>query len=199
MLLITMNDVKYHFDSFDTIIKLDGYNDITNIHLRYNIYYGELPEKLPKKLKSLCCHKNQITRLPDLPDTLQLLDCRNNELTSLPKLPDSLKRLHCDSNKLTTLGKKIPENMHILTCRSNNLIDLPLNVDNIMTQFDYRFNPVYDEIFYPNPLKLYLFKKRVKIRRANMIGEWFLDCKYNPKYKYCSKRLKNEYETLYDD
>ena len=32
-----------------------------------------------------------------------------------------------------------------------------------------------------------------------MIGEWFLECKYNPKYKYCKDRLIKEYEELYGD
>ena len=30
------------------------------------------------------------------------------------------------------------------------------------------------------------------------IEEWFLECKYNPKYLYCQKRLKNEYNELYE-
>jgi len=32
---------------------------------------------------------------------------------------------------------------------------------------------------------------------ANKIGSWFLDCKYNPKYKYCQNRLKEEFKDAY--
>ncbi len=33
---------------------------------------------------------------------------------------------------------------------------------------------------------------------ANKIGIWYLECKYNPKYLACRKRLKLEYEEMYD-
>ena len=32
---------------------------------------------------------------------------------------------------------------------------------------------------------------------TNIIGEWFLKCKYNPQYKYCRNILENEYNDLY--
>lgn len=40
----------------------------------------------------------------------------------------------------------------------------------------------------------------LKFKKAcNTIGEWFLDCKYNPKYKYCRDRLEAEFNDLYED
>jgi hypothetical protein len=36
-----------------------------------------------------------------------------------------------------------------------------------------------------------------KIKFANKISEWFLECKYNPKYKYCKDRLNDEYDILF--
>jgi len=38
----------------------------------------------------------------------------------------------------------------------------------------------------------------MKRKFTNKIGNWFLDCKYNPKYSYCRKRLMKEYEELYN-
>ena len=40
------------------------------------------------------------------------------------------------------------------------------------------------------------WKKQYKVP-SNIIGTWFLDCKYNPKYKYCKDRLNEEYDSLY--
>jgi hypothetical protein len=57
-------------------------------------------------------------------------------------------------------------------------------------------NNILDKIFWykaENNLHLKIKKK------CNMIGEWFLECKYNPKYKYCKDRLIKEYEELYGD
>jgi len=36
---------------------------------------------------------------------------------------------------------------------------------------------------------------KVQRKRMNRIGEWFLECKYNPQYKYCRDRV----DELYDD
>jgi len=33
---------------------------------------------------------------------------------------------------------------------------------------------------------------------SNKIGNWFLECKYNPKYLYCRKRLMKEYDEFYN-
>ena len=32
---------------------------------------------------------------------------------------------------------------------------------------------------------------------ANKIENWYLDCKYNPKYLYCRERVMKEYDELY--
>jgi len=34
---------------------------------------------------------------------------------------------------------------------------------------------------------------------ANKIGNWYLECKYNPKYLACKKRLKLEFEEMYEE
>ena len=31
-----------------------------------------------------------------------------------------------------------------------------------------------------------------------IIEEWFLECKYNPKYKYCKDWLKKSFNELYE-
>jgi len=36
-------------------------------------------------------------------------------------------------------------------------------------------------------------------RTADKIGDWFLECKMDPKYKYCRDRLEREHKKLYDE
>ena len=58
--------------------------------------------------------------------------------------------------------------------------------------------------FHNNPVYNYIennynddFHNYFKITNifVNKIGSWFLECKYNPKYKYCRDRLDKEYES----
>jgi len=43
-------------------------------------------------------------------------------------------------------------------------------------------------------------KEYMKEKKAvDIISEWFMDCKYNPKYKFCRKRLNKEFDELYED
>jgi hypothetical protein len=45
--------------------------------------------------------------------------------------------------------------------------------------------------------KYFEHQKKIENIFSNKIGEWFLDCKYDPKYLYCRKRLMKEYGELY--
>jgi Leucine-rich repeat (LRR) protein len=129
---------------------------------------------LPESLKILWCSCNQLTVLPILPDGLKKLYCSYNKLTVIPILPDSLELLWCHSNRLTSLPK-LPESLHYI---------------------NYRNNPVYDHIkkFYNNDIELYHKINKIFV---NKIASWFLECKYNPGYKYCRDRVNKEYDNLY--
>ena len=215
---IKFNDnIKHQYNSFDDIIKLDNYDDITYIGLK-NVIPFKLPYRLPKILKQLysshnnltiipplpntltllICRHNNLSKLPKLPNSLTHLDCRHNNLSKLPKLPNSLTRLDCCHNKLINLGNRIPKNIKFLDYYHNELVTLPLGINKI-SKLKYVDNPVCMDIFYPDPLKLYLLKKRTEINIANKIGNWFLECKYNPKYKYCRDRLKKEHTIIFDN
>ena len=69
----------------------------------------------------------------------------------------------------------------------------------------YQNNPVYDLIHKKLDDSLenyYKFKKELKEKTerkfANKIGEWFLECKYNPQYAYCRKFIKDGYNEIYN-
>ena len=90
----------------------------------------------------------------------------------LPELPNSLIELGCGSNRLTFL----------------------LRLPNSLNDFYYENNQVYDYIQDKCGGNLEIYHKENKVF-ANKIGEWFLKCKYNPKYKYCRDRVDKEYDS----
>ena len=72
------------------------------------------------------------------------------------------------------------------------------NLNNIILVYlieEYRYdnNPIYDYIKDKFGGNLELYHKECKIF-ANKIGEWFLECKYNPKYKYCKDMINKDYD-----
>ena len=138
---------------------------------------SEISNKLPKKLKHLNCAYNNIKEIP-----ISLLNIFDNIIPR--KLGYFYFVNHMDDG-------------HILTDNE---------VDSIFTRYlygespNFYSNPVYIKIFktYRNNTRAYLEAKLFK-QKATIIGDWFLECKYNPKYKYCSNRLLKEYEELYKE
>ena len=103
------------------------------------------------------------------------LKCSYNKLTSLPTLPSSLEELICRSNNLTSLPI-LPSSLEELSCW-NNPIDKYI-----------------DNYFKGDWEKYRKFQHSV-----NKIGNWFLECKYNPIYRYCQRRLTKEYNELFGE
>jgi hypothetical protein len=71
-------------------------------------------------------------------------------------------------------------------------------------------NSLRDLYYHENPIHNFIKQKfdddwkkynkwQIQYRKkfANKIGNWFLECKYNPQYKYCQNRLNHEYDQLY--
>ena len=189
------DNIKHYYNSFEEILKLDNYNDIIYIYCPNN-NLSWLPE-LPNSLEYLWCEHNNISSFPRLPNSLRILDCSNNKLSNLPKLPNSLKELVCAINKLSSLPQ-IPNSLTYLNFAHNNIFYLPELPNSLM--FIFHNNPIYTHIgthFNGDANKYFEHQKKIENIFANKIGDWFLDCKYNPKYLYCRKRLTKEYEELY--
>ena len=211
------DDIIHQYNSFKKILKLDNYNDISYIDCSSN-RLSSLPE-LPNLLTSLWCSNNNLSSLPELPNSLTKLHCNNNNLSilpelpnsliyiwcysnnifGLPELPNSLKTLYCSYNSISSLPE-LPNSLEILNCGYNNLYMLP-KLPNSLIGFEYYDNPIYTHIekYFNSETKKY-FEYKIKLQRifANKIGNWYLDCKYNPKYLYCRKRLMKEYDELYN-
>lgn len=192
----TVSDFASLFNSVSTMHK-------NNAHLLFGIMYNELAENsinyhkikpLPINLVIFNCSNNNIRELPELPLKLEELECSNNKLQKLPKLPHTLKSLICVNNELTYLPLLPPklEKLHVELNRLKKIPVLPSTVEEI----NYLENPVHSivETYFNDNLAEY----HIGIRTVNMIENWFLECKYNPKYKYCRDRIKKEHEELYN-
>ena len=59
----------------------------------------------------------------------------------------------------------------------------------------------YNRIVYINKKNIVLVKKYLPnlIKSANTISDWFLECKYNPKYKYCRDKQYQDLLDIYEE
>ena len=125
---------------------------------------------------------NEITKLDDYNEIIYI-NCWNNNLRELPQLPNSLTHLYCAYNNLKELPE-LPNSLEYLYCRNNP----------IFKYIEKYFNNDWDQ-YREFQHKIYNITMKVF---ANKIGEWYLECKYNPEYKACKKRLKLEFDEMYD-
>ena len=218
MITITFSDyIEHIYNSFEEIVDLENYNEIIYINCWSNKLFN-IP-KLPNSLKILKCYNNKLSRLPDLPNsltelhcesnnlsnlpelpnTLDYIDCSSNKLISLPELPNSLENIYCDYNKISSLPK-LPDSLTGLWCGYNNLSSFPEISNLSYISIYYNNNPIYgyiEEYFDGSIIEYTEYQNDMKRKFVNKIANWFLECKYNPKYLYCRKRLMKEYEELY--
>ena len=165
--------------------------------LIHNRHLGYLPE-LPDSLVILSCNGCNLKQLPKLPENLQVLQCVNNKLTEITQLPKKLIKLNCERNKIKKLPNYLPNELHYLNCSDNCLRQLPINCTSVK-EFIYDANPICGEIkCIVSPLQQYMtLQKHRQTNAVNKIKKWFLDCKYNPKYKYCRDILLREHKELF--
>ena len=196
------------------LMDLPNYHDITYLNCSHGNLH-KLHEPLPNSLKYLICPYNKLSCLPELPSNLLSLNCEGNLLTKLPKLPDKLDTLLCGKNLLSYLPD-LPDSLLELYCESNKLIYFPNLPKRIYEEYEFVFPTIYDDgmcyyYFKNNPIADFIvkyfnrnvhqyniWKKKMDTKFVIKIEKWFLECKYNPKYKYCRNRLKNEYNEMYN-
>jgi Leucine-rich repeat (LRR) protein len=203
IIVITMHIFYKFYGESDYIITHVSFERLKQINSNYDeiesiiCYENELETlpMLPKKLKILDCSKNKLTTLPDLPNTLVTLKCEYNKLTYLPVLPTGIKTLCCYTNQLTFISK-LPSTLEELFCDNNKLTLLPVESVELHT-FRIDKNPVYYYIqdYCNGSIDIYHNENKVF---ANKIASWFLECKYNPHYKYCRDRVNSGYDKLFE-
>jgi hypothetical protein len=205
------------------------HNDLKYINVPPNLQYLKCNNSLisnihniPNSLKFVDCSHNKLNNLSDIKlSNIETLICNDNNLRILPQLPDNLKTLCCHKNSKLKYLPKLPKSLQLLYCYGclvNHIPNIPtkillINIDRPIVSVDdiELYEKSYEKHYIYSPHKnllllpelhnsVYLVDHYVKFWYAsNIIGNWFLDCKYNPKYKYCIDRLQKEYRELYED
>ncbi len=178
-----------------------------------NSLLEELPE-LPKSLVSLECYNSRLKRLPnELPKDLKYINVNNNNIRYLPLC--LLKECHinnlskyninCSSRHRYWLGTQCACHLSFHNgkskykgkCRCGYSMYLYFSL--IIS-----CNPVHKKIMKglgrdKFNMKSYKFLLKEDKYAVCEIENWFLECKYNPKYKYCRDRLNEEFSELYNE
>ena len=118
-------------------------------------------------------------------------------MTITIKFNDNIQYGYNSFEEITILDKY--NDIIYIWCHNNNLSNLP-DLPNSLKSLYYNNNPIYIHIqkYFDGDTNIYNeYQNKIKIIFSNKIGNWYLDCKYNPKYLYCRKRLMKEYEELY--
>jgi len=108
-----------------------------------------------------------------------------------------LTHFTCEDNLLTEICIYLPYNIIEFNCVSNKLEILPIALHPI--KYICHDNPIYDRVcnIYGDIQNYMIIRQSYYKNMCNKIGNWYLECKYNPKYEQCRKKLKLEYEELY--
>ena len=98
-----------------------------------------------------------------------------------------------------TILPLLPYSIHLVSCQNNYITSIPILPESLEEFYIFGFNPIANSIDkgFGSWTKYRKFQRLMLKYYANKIGEWFMDCKMNPKYKYCRDRLQKEYEELY--
>jgi len=215
---VSLPQILVHLDcSRGLLTKLPKLPDTLEYLLCDSNELTELP-KLPPNLKELICYNNKLTKLPELPKSIVYLNCFKNNIDELP-----LSLMHCKLNEwlhycetyINRCKRTDCTPRYIPNCKCYKL-KIPTRytpyrlsnknnykkLDPPYFGFIYNDNPIAKEINkYPGKnrnnrkLKKYFYYKMSVLK----IEEWYLECKYNPKFKFCRDRLENQFKDLYDD
>lgn len=185
----TLEEVKY----------LYNYNDILYLDCSYSNISFLLPE-LPARLEKLHCQGNDLKSLPDLPNGLKELRCNDNQLIVIPELPDSLTYFSCNNNDIV-LMPELPSGIVEFYCKNNALQNIPKSILSAVF-INYANNPIHTFItkyFNGNIKRYFEYINKSKKKFVIKIENWFLDVKFNPKYKYCRKNVMKTYSDIYGE
>ena len=175
----------------------------------------ELP-KLPPNLKELICFSNKLKKLPELPKSIVYLNCADNDIDEIPlslaecKLSESLHycEVFMDRGCRSHYINHYNPNCNCATTSKLRFGSKTIQKRTYVNYFGfiYNDNPLVDIIKNVckgknrnnRKIRKYLFYKKVK-PYVLKIENWFLECKYNPKYLYCQRRLENEFNEIYNE
>jgi len=182
-------------------------NSLKVLHAIYNVNL-HIIHNLPTNIKELKIHDcRKINKLPlfinhDIP----YLNLINTNVCELPVLLNQ-----------TTSGIGI-DNTPLYDFIHNNIMkkyDMKTKFEKIWQEKAQKYIQAYPCIsqfsldYYRHTILNDLDKELLSIyiewnnnrykKFVRKIENWFLECKYNPKYKYCQKRLKLEFDEMYEE
>ena len=175
--------------------------------------------KLPKTLIYRDIGYNYlITKIPKIPNTLETLQCEECNLREIPNIPPMLRYIKATTNYM----KSIPKMPYFHTGYKHSILVMTHNIENYYVGlypkntveitytniFGYKYKYSFSGDYLYNLFKQYSTKKPIDghityhyfeyQESAKKIAKWFLECKYNPAYKYCRDSLQKDYIELYD-
>lgn len=193
--------------------------EVHKTHPNYPDFMSPCQEKLPnlpQRLEILNCSNNFLVELPELPSTLRYIDVRHNDLLDLPVSIKNCNLADWDDSDEAFDYYFTEYNIHGQDVRERLRKELG-KVINPLFNFkyhyrDYYFDPKwYDDLQFETRIingekvLIKLSHLCIMIKRINhykaipVIENWFLECKYNPKYGYCQRRLQSQYDEMYED
>lgn len=181
----TYSDFLKHIDELKKKINKDIVCTEIYIHNIKNEPNGWI-HILPDGLKSIIIEKCNVGILPKLPDTIERIEIYTCDIKVLPKLPSKLKCLICSDTNIIKYPI-LPFGLEdFFYNNSDKLTEIPIIPPTIINYWNS------SRISIANIIKMGYTKC------SNKIGLWFLNCKYNPEYKYCRDRLEAEYNNMYE-
>jgi hypothetical protein len=195
--------------------KLDHLDRLTELCVNSNNLIC-LP-KLPSSLIKLYCSNNKITYLPCLPLTIKLFTFNNNNIQKFTKnmaifMKYIIKKKNSNgyfNNNIELYAPNLKNYGYTCIIVGDKNFKLLFNLFTgspfIYSMMKYRDDlDAYYKQNIPNIDKIIEYYEKNPDKSVDgcnaveKIENWFLECKYNPKYLYCRKRLMEEYEELYN-
>lgn len=204
-----------------TLPKLEHLSNLNTLNIDCNDLL-RIP-KLPTSIKILFCGRNKLTDLPDLPLDIEHYNFKDNNIKKMSKMMalfakykltrDKERFYHFSKNMIrlytpnyTNINRSIHKNVNV---DDDNFVYLFNMFDEnplIYTMMQYRDNldNFYEEEFVnvdklmeyykQDPTNLSAYYSAVK-----RIENWFLECKFNPDYGYCQRRVQNEFNESFSN
>ena len=207
-----------------TLPKLEHLSNLNKLNIACNNLL-RIP-KLPKSIKILFCGDNKLTDLPDLPPDMEQYDFKDNNIKKMSKMMALFAKYKLTKNRCyyyhnnnnmirlyspnyTDINRSIHIHSQNINVDDDNFVQLFNMFDKnplIYTMMQYRDNldKFYEEEFVDVDKLMKYYKQdptnfSAYYSAVKRIENWFLECKFNPKYGYCQRRLQNEFDESFSN
>jgi len=142
----------------------------------------------------LTLRKYKLDCLPELPKILEQLDIRHSNIKKLPESILDTKLCH------EIYKRPVTKYFHGSFVIHNTPIELTMKLFELIIIKTYLFTNWMTQGHMEKDIPTLDIKKYFQYKAAaKTISNWFLECKFNPKYKFCQSRLDNEFKDLYTE